>query len=93
MFLKNIDIYPTDYRAVNSQKTVICLFSVTAGKVSTLNSDFAVLERAEVHPYQKGFKTVLHSDNHMKKAVIGWICSYDGRKKKLGNIFLNKSLS
>jgi len=26
--------------------------------------------------------------NHMKKAVMGWIYSYNGRSKKLGNIIL-----
>lgn len=39
IFLKNIDIYPAVYRAVTSQKTVISIFSLTAGKVSKVNSD------------------------------------------------------
>jgi len=56
-----------------------------------LKSDSLYLERAEIHPDQKGFKTVLHPDNHLKKVVMGWICSYDGRKKKLGNIILKQT--
>ena len=58
------------------------------GKSIDLDLRFAVLESAEIHPDQKGFKRVLHPHNHMKNAVLGWVCSYDGRKKRLGNIIL-----
>jgi hypothetical protein len=54
-------------------------------KIIDVDLRFAVLETAEIHTDQKGFKRVLHPDIHMKKAVMGWICSYDGRK---GNIIL-----